>query len=78
MLVSYPWIEYAFIPVGSYWMNHQEPWWRIFRRYTLARHDFADPDDITTAQLNSQSESWVWESAPPTPRCIRRRFVYRL
>jgi hypothetical protein len=77
-------IEHAFIPVGACWLNLQEPWWRIFRHHALAGNDFAEPADIAyvtanaTAQLNQQAKPWIWGRPPPTPRRLRRRFIYTL
>jgi hypothetical protein len=83
-LEHHPRIDHAFIPVGACWLNLQEPWWRIFRHHALAGNDFADPGDIAyatanaTAQLNRQAKPWIWGRPPPTPRRLRRRFVYTL
>jgi hypothetical protein len=35
--------------MGAYWLNLQEPWWRIFRYQALVGQSFADPDEIAHA-----------------------------
>jgi transposase len=83
-LADHPRIRHAFIPVGACWLNLQEAWWRIFRRHALAGTSFASPDDIdyatriATAQLNQQAKPWIWGRPPPSPRRLRRRFIYAL
>jgi transposase len=83
-LAGHPRLEQVFIPKGACWLNLQEAWWRIFRRYALAGQTFADPAEIAqvtglaTAQLNARAKPWVWGRPPPPPRLRRRRFTYLL
>lgn len=83
-LADHPRIRQVFIPKGASWLNLQEAWWRIFRRYALAGQSFAGPPEIAlatqvaTAQLNTRARPWVWGRPPPPPRRRRRTFVYRL
>ena len=83
-LADHPRIRHAFIPVAACWLNLQEGWWRLFRRAALAGQSFAGPDDIdhatrvATAQLNARARPWVWGRPAPSPRTLRRRFVYCL
>ncbi|MCC2280505.1 transposase [Streptomyces sp. ET3-23] len=83
-LEDHPRIHHVFIPVGAYWLNLQEGWWRLFRKTALAGQSFADPDEIdhatkvAPAQLNARAKPWIrGRPAPPTCR-LRRRFEYRL
>jgi hypothetical protein len=83
-LLDHPRIKHAFIPVGTCWLNLQEPWWRLFRREALAGQSFADPNEIdhttrqATAALNARARPWVWGRPAHKPRKLRRRFVYHL
>jgi len=83
-LADHPRIQHAFIPVGAAWLNLIEGWWRIFRRKAFAGTSLATGEDIAivtqlaTSHLNRHAKPWVWGRPPPTPRKLRRRFVYCL
>lgn len=83
-LADHPRITQVPVPTGACWLNLQEGWWRLFRRAALAGQSFADADEIAlatataTGQLNRRAKPWVWGRPPPSPRHLRRCFVYRL
>lgn len=83
-LTQHPRISHVFIPVGACWLNLIEPWWRLLRRAAYAGQSFADTTEIAyathvaTQQLNRRAHPWIWGRPPPTPRKLRRRFVYSL
>lgn len=83
-LAEHPRITQVPIPTGACWLNLQEGWWRLFRRAACAGQSFADAAEIevaratATAQLNRRATPWVWGRPPPSPRHLRRCFVYRL
>jgi DDE superfamily endonuclease len=83
-LTVHPRVHPVFIPQGASWLNLQEPWWRLFRREALAGQSFADAAEIAqatqvaTRQLNCRAKPWIWGRPQPSPRSLRRCFVYRL
>ena len=83
-LTDHPRIQHTFIPKGACWLNHQEGWWRLFRREAFAGQCFATPEEISlatkvaTCQLNARARPWVWGRPPPSPRHRRHAFTYRI
>ncbi len=83
-LADHPRIHQVFIPVGAWWLNLIEGWWRLFRRAAYAGQCFADRAEIAcatrlaTAQLNRRAHPWVWGRPAPPRRWLRRHFVYCL
>jgi hypothetical protein len=71
-----PWV-----PVGAWWLDLPEPWWRIFRREALGGQIFADAREVgqatvqATAALNARARLWMGPSAPK-PRVLQRQFLY--
>ena len=71
-LENQPRVKQVFIPVGAYWLNLQEAWWRLFRREALAGQSFADAEEIelatrvATRQLNLRAQSPSQEGAELT------------
>lgn len=62
-MADHPRLQHVFIPKGACWLNHQEGWWRLFRRDALADQSFAHADEIeramqvATIQLNLPGET---------------------
>jgi hypothetical protein len=77
-LVEHPRIRQVFISKNAFWLNLQEPWWRMFRRQRLpaSSTDIRTATAVATSQLNAKAKPWVWGRPPPPKRICKLTRIY--